>query len=202
MSRPRAWRRYKNYIKAKRKRDIDLNDSWWNWSIYNNPIRPSYYSSSYKPKYGMYDNLHQYSKNKIHCSCPICSAKTRNKGKRRKRKNYAPSINYSMMDLKKQQSMDADIKESSEMIYVRFYGGNGYTGCDYEEYEKFEDDVTEEELNDYSREIGYENAETYEYVVRGYDSDWESEEYYEDALDYCSWEYCTEEDFLENTEGE
>ena len=31
-----------------------------------------------------YDNLHQYSKNKIHCSCPLCSAKTRNKGKRRK----------------------------------------------------------------------------------------------------------------------
>lgn len=29
-----------------------------------------------------YDNLHQYSKNKIHCSCPSCSAKTRNKGKR------------------------------------------------------------------------------------------------------------------------
>ena len=23
-----------------------------------------------------YDNLHQYSKNKIHCSCPKCSAKT------------------------------------------------------------------------------------------------------------------------------
>ena len=23
-----------------------------------------------------YDNLHQYSKNKIHCSCPFCRAKT------------------------------------------------------------------------------------------------------------------------------
>ena len=23
-----------------------------------------------------YDNLHQYSKNKIHCSCPLCSGKT------------------------------------------------------------------------------------------------------------------------------
>ena len=22
-----------------------------------------------------YDNLHQYSKNKIHCSCPLCQAK-------------------------------------------------------------------------------------------------------------------------------
>lgn len=23
-----------------------------------------------------YDNLHQYSKNKIHCSCPVCRGKT------------------------------------------------------------------------------------------------------------------------------
>ena len=23
-----------------------------------------------------YDNLHQYSKNKIHCSCPMCARKT------------------------------------------------------------------------------------------------------------------------------
>lgn len=27
-----------------------------------------------------YDNLHQYSKNKIHCSCPDCSAKTARDG--------------------------------------------------------------------------------------------------------------------------
>ena len=47
-----------------------------------------------------YPNLHQFSKNKIHCSCPICSAKTRNKGKR-DRKNYGPSINYKPSDLRK-----------------------------------------------------------------------------------------------------
>ena len=28
-----------------------------------------------------YNNLHQYSKNKIHCSCPLCSEKARNNGK-------------------------------------------------------------------------------------------------------------------------
>lgn len=27
-----------------------------------------------------YDNLHQYSKNKIHCSCPDCSVKTSKNG--------------------------------------------------------------------------------------------------------------------------
>lgn len=108
--RTRAWRRYKNYIKAKRKRDIDLDGSYWSttYSIYKNPIKPHYYSPSLKPKYGMYDNLHQYSKNKIHCSCPICSAKTRNKGKRRKIKPYAPSINYRRMDMRRQMAMDYD----------------------------------------------------------------------------------------------
>ena len=53
-----------------------------------------------------YDNLHQFSKNKIHCSCPACSTKTRNKD-RRDKKNYDRSINYKKSDLNKQISMDA-----------------------------------------------------------------------------------------------
>ena len=56
-----------------------------------------------------YDNLHQYSKNKIHCSCPDCSAKTRNKGKRRYRKgNYNRALNYKTSDLRKIMAMDYD----------------------------------------------------------------------------------------------
>ena len=201
MARTRAWRRYKDYTKAKRKRNIDIEVSWYPtfWPGFSDGERVF-------PKRGLYNNLHQYSKNKIHCSCPDCSPKTRNKG-RRKTNNYAPSINYSIMDLKRQQSMDDDDeKESNGMKYVRFYGSNGYCGCDYEEYEKFEDEVTEEEIDEYSNEIGYENAEMYEWFVCEDNSDFEfeedREEYYEDALAYCGWEYCTEEDFLENTEGE
>lgn len=57
-----------------------------------------------------YDNLHQFSKNKIHCSCPDCSTKTRNKG-RRDKKNYGRSINYKKSDLNKQISMDAQMFE-------------------------------------------------------------------------------------------
>jgi hypothetical protein len=54
-----------------------------------------------------YDNLHQYSKNKIHCSCPSCSSKTRNKGKRRyKAGNYMRHINYKVSELKRQIAMD------------------------------------------------------------------------------------------------
>lgn len=46
------------------------------------------------------------NKGKIHCSCALCSAKTRNKGKRRKLgKNYAPSINWTHSDMKKVVSM-------------------------------------------------------------------------------------------------
>ena len=57
-----------------------------------------------------YDNLHQYSKNKIHCSCPMCSAKTkgnflwgsssRHNGK-----------NYSIKDLKRYDEMMYELKE-------------------------------------------------------------------------------------------
>ena len=38
-----------------------------------------------------YDNIHQYSKNKIHCSCPICSSKTNGKGRWGKGKNLTHS---------------------------------------------------------------------------------------------------------------
>ena len=58
-------------------------------------------------EYPYYNNLHQYSKNKIHCSCPMCSAKTRNKGKRRyKAGNYMRSLNYKMSELKRLTTMD------------------------------------------------------------------------------------------------
>ena len=60
-----------------------------------------------------FDNLHQYSKNSIHCSCPACSSKTRNKGKRRyKSGNYAPHVNYKASDLRKIISMDEDELET------------------------------------------------------------------------------------------
>lgn len=94
--RTRAWRRYKDYIKAKRKRDIN-----------------QYWASTYSGQlWWYYDNLHQYSKNKIHCSCPECSVKTRNKGKRRKKANgWYPAINYKISDLRKIQSRSQNIRE-------------------------------------------------------------------------------------------
>ena len=66
-------------------------------------------------EYPYYDNLHQYSKNKIHCSCPACSSKTRNKG-RRGRNNYLRSLNYKISELKRQISMDEDEIENTGSI--------------------------------------------------------------------------------------
>jgi len=56
--RDKAWRRKSDAIKAMHKRSIVRNVYRW-------------------PE-GWYDNLHQYSKNKVHCSCPMCGCKTHN----------------------------------------------------------------------------------------------------------------------------
>ena len=88
--RNRGWRRKKDFSKAKRKRDID---KIWRMMI------------------PCYKNLHEYSKNKIHCSCGMCSVKTRNKGDRRKLSgNYSPSINYTIKDQKRKDEMDYEEK--------------------------------------------------------------------------------------------
>lgn len=52
--------------------------------------------------YPYYPNLHQYSKNKIHCSCPLCAAKTKNKGN----SLWAPVHNYTISDQRKKERMD------------------------------------------------------------------------------------------------
>ena len=82
--------RRKSILKALRKKRID-HAVYRYW--YDDPNR------------GFYDNLHQYSKNKIHCSCPMCSAKTKNKG-RRKKNWWAPPRNYKISDVKKIQKLE------------------------------------------------------------------------------------------------
>ena len=82
-------------IKALRKRRIDHSISY--------PF--SYRGTSNDGPKNMYKNLHQYSKNKIHCSCPMCSAKTRNKGNS-KHKDMAPPINYKISDVRKIQKLE------------------------------------------------------------------------------------------------
>ena len=54
-----------------------------------------------------YDNLHQYSKNKIHCSCPMCRTKTNNKKSR-----FGPRENWSMRDERRIEEMDDQILDN------------------------------------------------------------------------------------------
>ena len=90
-SRGKAWRRHKDYSKAKRKKDIDYSINAG--SIYFHP---------------WYNNLHQYSDNKIHCSCPMCRDKSKNKGAAAM---YSGTSNPTMMDLRRQLSMNDDYLE-------------------------------------------------------------------------------------------
>lgn len=48
----------------------------------------------YKTSY--YDNLHQYSKNKIHCSCPLCAFNHKKNG----------YVNYPISDIRRISSMN------------------------------------------------------------------------------------------------
>ena len=74
-----------------------------------------------------YDNLHQYSKNKIHCSCPMCSTKTRNKGHRRNKSgNYNRNLNYKASELRRLLAMD---EEEMEFMGVKI---NRPNRCKYE----------------------------------------------------------------------
>ena len=85
--RPTAEKRHNDYKKAIRKRRIDRE------------IDNSIYHRDW------YDNLHQYSKNKIHCSCPMCAEKTNNRG------HYGSSMNWKITDRRKLDEMDYDEEE-------------------------------------------------------------------------------------------
>lgn len=81
-----AERRHNDISKARRKRNI---------------CREVYRSD-------WYDNLHQYSKNKIHCSCSICATKTNG---RKLKKGFQPRYNPSIRDLKQIERLNYSLKE-------------------------------------------------------------------------------------------
>lgn len=82
--RTRAERRHMDWAKAIRKRNMS----------HNTPL---------------YDNLHQYSKNKIHCSCPLCRSKTNDKSV------CGPSMNWPERDKKQLEDMAQQIAEWSSV---------------------------------------------------------------------------------------
>ena len=63
--------------------------------------------------HGYYKCDGKYDKGKVHCSCPMCSRKTNNKGKNRlKHGNYYPSKDWKHSDQLKIESMDDQLKEA------------------------------------------------------------------------------------------
>lgn len=97
------------------------------------------------------------------------------------------------------------------MRYIKFYGGTPFCGTDYEEYEAFEDNTTNEELDSESAERSYANANMYEDLETDYSvyrEDFDTKEAYDEAIaeasdEYyaeCSgdWEEVSYEEFLEN----
>ena len=91
--RTRADRRKTDFAKAKRKRDICINAYGW-----------EYYHAG----------LHMYSKNKIHCSCPLCASKTRGAV----RKATGRSEDWKISDTRKRDSMSEQEKELEEGVVV------------------------------------------------------------------------------------
>lgn len=87
----RAYNRAKSWSKALRKYHIDRDTSANRWPLW-------------------YNNLHQYANNKIHCSCPMCSAKTNNK-KHNGPRGWEPSKNWSISDQKKLDSLLSQIQD-------------------------------------------------------------------------------------------
>lgn len=87
------------------------------------------------------------------------------------------------------------------MRYIKFSGGNGYCGCDWEEVAIVDDDTTDRELDNQAYNLTMDYAEGYIYVAEGYDIDtgWESEEaeneYYEGVT--SNWQEITEDEYNE-----
>ena len=86
-----AEKRHNDWVKAIRKRRIDRE------------------LKGTRHHLDWYDNLHQYSKNKIHCSCPFCRAKTA-KGKT----PWSGGKNWSINDEKRIDEMKDQMLDTED----------------------------------------------------------------------------------------
>jgi hypothetical protein len=91
------------------------------------------------------------------------------------------------------------------MFYFRFTADTPYCGTELVDYQKFKERPTDAELDEIAEDLARSNAESFEYLVTGWnddnfdDEDEEAEaieNYYADC--YGSWEEITEEEFEEN----
>lgn len=76
----------------------------WTKAIRKKKITESY--SCFSPEYPWYDNLHQFSKNKIHCSCPLCRCKTNDRDTA-----FGTRVHWPMHDIRQLEDMSEQIDE-------------------------------------------------------------------------------------------
>ena len=95
------------------------------------------------------------------------------------------------------------------MKYYAFDADTDYCGTENTYYEAFVDEPTENELNEIAEEIRIENADSFEYMVFGWDYDpvedgEMTEEEYEEAIDdyrsscTCTWREISQEEYEAN----
>ena len=86
--------------------------------------------------------------------------------------------------------------------YIKITAGTPYYGTKEEFFQIFDDDTSDEFIDEIAEEIRQDHAESFEYLARGWDEDWESEEeennYYADC--WATWKEISKEEFLEETE--
>ena len=94
------------------------------------------------------------------------------------------------------------------MFYFKFTAETPYCGTDVEEYRKFTTRPTDAELNEIAESMKQDNAESYEYLVSGWDDEnfeGMSEEERQEELDnyyadcYGGWVEISKEEYEENT---
>lgn len=95
--------------------------------------------------------------------------------------------------------------------YIEVISTCGYVGCEDYSYFEIEDNMTEEELSQFSYEVAVEAMEPYSYIGANNiePDDFETEEEYEDALEqiaedfsltvFGEWRYITKEEYDDYT---
>ena len=83
-------------------------------------VEISMFRDGYKSGFGWwlnmvgYDHRGSLAKGKIHCSCPLCRDKTKNKGKHRS--PYSPTVNYKASDRRRVDSLADSMKDYYEYL--------------------------------------------------------------------------------------
>ena len=84
------------------------------------------------------------------------------------------------------------------MRYIKFYGTNGYCGCDYEDWMIFDDNTPDHVIDGVSINLAIDNADMYEDNILNYNNpfaDKEYEEYIDNAIEYADWKEISKNEY-------